>query len=105
MTQRFLLMVRFSPAGADVVARSGLTSYVEQLAERLASPPGNATIEASYGTEDHDWDLIVVGAAADLPGYWAAGQLRSRIGGLTTATKLIPLTPLAEVDEHLTVGT
>lgn len=101
MAYPFIIMLRFSPAGAEAVNRAGLAAYTEELSLLLSQPPGNATIDAAYGSEDHDWDLILIGTAADLPGFWAARQLQSRISGNVTASKLIRLTPLNEIDLHL----
>ena len=101
MTTPWLMLVRFNAAGAEQALEGGLSAYVQTMGQRIGAAPGNAKILASYGSEDHEWDLVVLGESEDLPAYWAAMQLRSRPSDLYAATKLIPLSELADIDRHL----
>ncbi|MGD9751065.1 MAG: hypothetical protein AB7W59_08725 [Acidimicrobiia bacterium] len=102
MVTPWLMFVRFNAVGAAEAVASGMTAYAEMMAERIGTAPGKGKVLACYGSDDHEWDLVVLGESEDLPAYWAAMQLRARPSDRYADTKLIPLCPLAEMDRYLT---
>ena len=77
---KFMALAKYSPDAAKGVVETGPATREEYVRKALAE--SGAKVEALYFVEGGEWDLVVIGDIADVPGSAVATYLSNQGAGI-----------------------